>query len=170
MIVGAKPPVGTGLMWPSAIITICKYMIGSWWCVNRSILCPSVPSVKSKSQVYFCASYEYLTLRISHNTTWKSKQKICTNFDHYRTKEQKMIISLYANELGLSIRGSEILQKITLTRVSSHWLWLNSVESFCEKRDSSRVAIFLNVTRVESESQKSRLESSHWLESRYYWQ
>jgi len=29
MIGGAKPPVGTGLMWPSAIITICKYMIGS---------------------------------------------------------------------------------------------------------------------------------------------
>jgi len=36
-------------------------LIGSWWCVNRSILCPSGPSVKSKSQVYLCASYEYLT-------------------------------------------------------------------------------------------------------------
>jgi len=28
------------------------------------------------------------------------------------------------------------------------------VESFCEKRDSSRVTIFLNVTQVESESPK----------------
>ena len=83
-----------------------------------------------------------------------------------------MIISLYANKLGLSIRGSEILQK---------WLWLESrvidcdssrVESFCEKRDSSRVTIFRNVTRVESESPKivTRVDSSQWLESRYHCQ
>jgi len=47
-----------------------------------------------------------------------------------------MIISLYANKLGLSIGGSEILQK---------WLWLES----------------LIVTRVESESPKivTRVES-----------
>jgi len=61
-----------------------------------------------------------------------------------------MIISIYANKLGLSIRGSKILWK---------WLWLESlivtrVESFCEKRDSSRVTIFLNVTRVASELPK----------------
>jgi len=38
---------------------------------------------------------------------------------------------------------------------------LTRVESFCEKRDSSRVTIFLNVTRVESESQHivTRVES-----------
>ena len=36
------------------------------------------------------------------------------------------------------------LESLTVTRV----------ESFCEKRDSSRVTIFLNVTRVESESLK----------------
>jgi len=40
-------------------------------------------------------------------------------------------------------------------------LSVTRVESFCEKRDSSRVTIFFNVTRVESESPKS------WLESRY---
>jgi len=83
--------------------------------------------------------------------------------------DQKMIISLYAKKLGLLIRGSEILQK---------WLWLecriidcasSGVEPFCK-----------NVTRVESPSfstllessqshQKSWLESSHRLESRYHW-
>jgi len=68
-----------------------------------------------------------------------------------------MIISLYANKLGLWIRVSEIFQK---------WLWLESSHSV------------KNVTRVESPSfstwlesrqshQKSWLESSHWLESRY---
>jgi len=63
--------------------SLCKYLTGSWWYASRFILCPSGPSVKSKSQVYLCASYEYLTLGIDYNRTWKSKQKICTNFDHY---------------------------------------------------------------------------------------
>jgi len=53
--------------------------------------------------------------------------------------------------------------KITMTRVASHWLWLESSHS-----DSSRVTIFLNATRVESESPKIVLESSDWLESRYH--
>ena len=40
-------------------------------------------------------------------------------------------------------------------------LIVTGVESFCEKRDSTRVTIFLNVTRVESESPKivTRVES-----------
>jgi len=74
-----------------------------------------------------------------------------------------MLVSLCANELGLSIRN---FVKMTLTRVSNHWQW---VEPFCEKRDSSRVwiwktwitllvsravVLFLNVTQVESESTK----------------
>jgi len=38
---------------------------------------------------------------------------------------------------------------------------LTRVESFCEKRDSSRVTIFFNMTRVELESPKivTRVES-----------
>jgi len=82
-----------------------------------------------------------------------------------------MIISLYANKLGLSIRGSEILQI---------WLWLESRVIDCDSSrvilwkmwlESSRVTIFLNVTRVESESPKivTRVELSHWLESHYHW-
>ena len=79
-----------------------------------------------------------------------------------------MIISLYANKLGLSIRGSEILQK---------WLWLQSrlmIVTRVESSDSVK-----NVSRIESPSfstwlessqshQKSWLESSYWLESRYH--
>jgi len=58
--------------------------------------------------------------------------------------------------------------KMTLTRVSSHWLWLESSHSV------------KNVTRVElnhhlSQRDSSRVrvtknrESSHWIQSRYYW-
>ena len=61
------------------------------------------------------------------------------------------------------------------------WLWLESrfidydsirVESFCEKRDSSRVESRFFSTWLESipSHQKSWLESSHWLESRYHCQ
>jgi len=46
--------------------------------------------------------------------------------------------------------------KITLTRVSSHWLWLESSRVILWKTwlESSRVTVFLNVTRLESESPK----------------
>jgi len=53
--------------------------------------------------------------------------------------------------------------KMTLTRVSSHWLWLKSSRVILWKTwlESSRVTIFLTVTRVESESLKivTRVES-----------
>ena len=53
--------------------------------------------------------------------------------------------------------------KLTLTRVSCYWLWLESSQVILWKTwlDSSRVTIFLNVTRIESESPKivTRVES-----------
>jgi len=58
----------------------------------------------------------------------------------------KMIISLYANKLGLSIRGSEILQK---------WLWLES-----------RVIIVTRVKSSHSVKNVTRVESSHHLSQR----
>jgi len=57
-----------------------------------------------------------------------------------------LLISLRANEPGLPIRNSEILQNDSDSSVESS----HSVK----KRASSRVTIFLNVTRVESESPK----------------
>jgi len=61
---------------------------------------------------------------------------------------------------GFVHQGLRDFVKMTLTRV----------ESFCEKRDSSRVTIFLVVTQVESESPKivTRVESSCWYESSYH--
>ena len=49
-------------------------------------------------------------------------------------------------------------------------LTVTRVESFCEKRDLSRVTFFLNVTRIESELTKiaTWVDSRHWLESPYH--
>jgi len=59
--------------------------------------------------------------------------------------------------------------KMTLTRVSSHWLWLRSSRVILWKTwiESSRVIIFLNMTRVESESPKimTRVKSSRVIDS-----
>ena len=63
--------------------------------------------------------------------------------------------------------------KTTLTRVSSHWLWLESSHSVknvtriesshhLSQRDSSRV-------KVTKNRDSSRFESSPWLETRYHW-
>jgi len=94
--------------------------------------------------------------------TWHLEYGITRLQSQYRNFAPILIITgpkndhfLYANKLGLSIRGSEILQK---------WLWLEwlivtRVESFCHKRDSSRFespsfSTWLDSTRVESKSPK----------------
>ena len=144
-------------MWPTAIITICKYLIGSWWCVNRSVLCPSGPLVKSKSQVYLCASYEYLTLGYSITRLESQNRKFAPILIITGPKNDHFCV---CKQTGFVDQRLSDFAKMTLTRVSSHWLWLESI----------RVTIFLNVTRVESESPKivTRFNSSHWLESRYH--
>jgi len=64
--------------------------------------------------------------------------------------------------------------KMTLTRVSSQWLWLEPSRVILWKTwlESGRVTVFLNVTqvRVTKNCNSSRVivESSHWLESRYH--
>jgi len=60
-----------------------------------------------------------------------------------------MLISLCANEQGLSIRNSKILWKWLWleSRVSSHWLWLESSH------------FVKNVTLVESPYLSTRVES-----------
>jgi len=81
------------------------------------------------------------------------------------TTRPKMIISLYADKLGLSIRGSEILQK---------WLSLESRVIDC---DSSRVILWktwLESSHHVSQRDSSRVrltknrDTSHWLESHYH--
>ena len=140
-------------MWPTAIITICKYLIGSWWCVNRSVLCPSGPLVKSKSQVYLCASYEYLTLGYSITRLESQNRKFAPIFITTGPKNDHFFVCKNDSDSSL---GSLIVT------------W---VESFCKKRDSSRIESPSFSTWLESSQshQKSWLESSYWLESRYHW-
>ena len=143
-------------MWPTAIITICKYLIGSWWCVSKSILCSSIPSLKSKSQVYLCASYEYLTLigysiiRLESQNRKFALILIITGpkNDHFFVCKQTGFVDQRLWDFA----------KMTLTRVSRHWLWLESSHSV------------KNVTWVESPSFSTWLESSQshqksWLDS-----
>jgi len=63
-----------------------------------------------------------------------------------------MLISLCANELVLAIRRSRFCKNDSDSSHES--LIVTQVLSFCDKRDSSPVTIFLNVTGVESELPK----------------
>jgi len=82
---------------------------------------------------------------------------MCVNYDHHLSKKCTFL-------------------------VHTKWVCLSGTQRFCKNgSDSSRVILwktwlesshhFLNVTGVESESAKivTRVESSHCLESRYYW-
>ena len=100
---------------------------------------------------------------MQHCTTRQTKQKIFANLDHHWSKkcsflcvQTKWVCPSETQRFCKNDSGSS-LESLTVTRV----------ESFCEKRDSSRVTIFLNVTRVRvTKNRDSR--SSHWLESRYH--
>jgi len=56
-----------------------------------------------------------------------------------------------------------------MTDSSHDSLIVTRLESFCEKHDSIRVTVFLNVTLVESESPKIVTRSESLLESSYHW-
>jgi len=61
------------------MITIYKYYIKSRKRVD--ILCPDDSSVKAKSLVSLCASWENVILEMQHSTTRQAKQKISTKPD-----------------------------------------------------------------------------------------
>jgi len=133
-----------------------------------SIYCaPTDPSVKAKSQVCLYASWGHLILKMQHSTTRQSKQKISPILDHHWSKKSSFLceqtdwVCPSGTQRFCKNDSDSILESLTVTRD----------ESLCEKRDSTRVSTFFNVTRVESESSKNvtRVESSHWLESRYHW-
>jgi len=70
-----------------------------------------------------------------------------------------MLISLCANELVCSSECQRFCKNGSDSSLES--LIVTPVKSFCGKGDSSRVTIFFNVTRVESEPPKiaTRVES-----------
>jgi len=46
-------------------------------------LCPADLSVKVKSQMYLCASWGHLILKMWHRTTRQAKQKNLANLNHH---------------------------------------------------------------------------------------
>ena len=135
-----------------------------------SIYCALLtPSVKAKAQVYVCASWGHLVLEMWRSTTRQSKQKICANLDHHWSKKCSFLC-VQTNWVCLS----EAQRFCKNGSVSSYWLWLESRHSV---KNVTRVTIFLNVTRIESESPKitTRVESLtrvtlslHFTQTKYF--
>jgi len=93
-------------------------------------LCPTEPSVKAKSQVYLYAKWGHISLKCS-----------IAKIDRQNRKFAQILI---IKRTGFVHQELKDIVKMTLTRVSDCY----------SNRDilSSRVTIFINVTRVESES------------------
>ena len=145
-------------MRPTAIITICKYLIGSWWCVNRSTVYCTLLAPQWKANLRSTSVQVMNTWPLGYSITRleSRNRKFAAIWIITGPKNDHFFV---CKKLGLLIRGSEILQK---------WLWLESRVIDCDssrvilwKRDSIRVTIFLNLTRVESELPKimTRVES-----------
>jgi len=135
---------------------ICKYYIKPRQ--GDNILCPADPSLKAKSQVFICASWGKLILKMQRSTTRQAKEKISANLDH-RWSKKCLFLCVQTNWVVHQEQELIDFVKMTLTRVidcesSRVILWKTRLES-------SRVTILLNVTRVESESSKivTRVES-----------
>jgi len=104
--------------------------------------------VKAKSQVYLYARWGNLILKMQHSTSRQAKQKICANLDHHWSKKCSFLcvqtnwVCPLGTQRYCKNDSDSSLESLTVTRV----------ESFCEKRDSSRVRVTTNhdSTRVES--------------------
>jgi len=93
-----------------------------------------------------------------HSTTRQSKQKISANLDHHWSKKCSFLCVQTTGFVHQRLRDF-VKNGFDLTLES---LIVTRVESFCEKRDSNRVTIFLNVTRVEPESPKIVTRVIEW--------
>jgi len=129
-------------MRPTAIITICKYLIGSWWCVNSStVYCTLlVPQWKANLR----------STSVQVMNTWPLGYSITRLESQNRKFAAILIITGPKNDyffvckkLGLLIQRLWDFAKMTLTRVSSHWLWLDSSHHLSQP-DSSRVRVTKN--------------------------
>jgi len=110
-------------------------------CNSVNILCPADPSVKAKSQVYLSASLGKLILKCSIARLDRQNRKFPPILIITEAKNAHFFL---CKPIGFVHQELRDFVKMTLTRVSSR------VQSFCEKRDSIGVTIFLNVTRLES--------------------
>jgi len=147
---------------PTAMITICKYYIKPRYGVTR--LCPAYLSVKAKSQVFLCASWENLILEMQHSTTRLAKEKISANLNHHSSKKC-LFLCVQTNW----VCPSRALRFCKNDSDSNHWLWPDSSNSVKKWLVSSRVTIFSMWLELNPSHQNSWLESSHWLESGCHW-
>jgi len=120
---------------------------------------------KSKISGLPLCKFGNLILKIQHSITRQAKQKISGNLIITEAKNAYFFVF---KRTGLVHQEPRDFVKMTLIRVSSHWLWRESSHSI------------INVTRVESNHHFSQLDpsqvritqnrdTSHWLESRYHW-
>jgi len=123
-------------MWPTAIITICKYLIGSWWCVNRStvyctLLAPQWTANLRSTSVHVMNTWPlgYSITRLESQNRIFAAILIITGPKNYHF--------FVCKKLGLLIQRLWDFAKMTLTRISSHWLWLDSSHSVKTWLDSS---------------------------------
>jgi len=123
--------------------------------------------VKAKSQVSLYASWGNLILKMQHSTTRQAKQKISSNLDHHWSKKYSF---LCVQRNWVYPSGTQRFCKND-SDSSFESLSVTRVESFCEKRNSSRIESPFYSAWLESSPshQNSWLKSSHWLESRYHW-
>jgi len=91
--------------------------------------------MKAKCQVYLYARWRNLILKMQHITTTQSKQKICADLDHHWSNKCYFFV---CKRTGFVHQELNDIVNMTLTRFSSHWLWLESSH------------FVKNVTRVES--------------------
>jgi len=84
------------------------------------------------------------------STTKQAKHKICVHLDHRWNKIAQFFVCKRSEFVHQELRD---FVKMTLIRVSSHWLWLESSRVILRKTwlECSRVPVFLNVTRFESD-------------------
>ena len=137
-------------MTPTAKITICKYYIKPRKGVN--ILCPYWPLSESKvSGLPLRNLWTLLILKMQQLD--KQNRNLPSILIITEAKNPYFFVCKRTGFVHQELRD---FVKMALTRVSSHWQWLESsrVILWNTWRHSSRVTIFFNVTRVESEAPK----------------
>jgi len=109
---------------------------------------PAVPSVKRKIPALPLCKMEHLSLKMYHNTTRKNSQNRRCAPTFVIAEAQKAHFVVW-KRIGFVNPMFADFVKMTLTRVSGHWLWLKSSHSL---QNVTRVELpsFLSVTRFES--------------------
>ena len=118
-----------------------------------------------KIQVYLCASWGAWSLKCNTERLDRQTDNLRQSWSSLK---QKMLISLSAHEVGLSIRNTEFCKNDSDSSLGS--LTVTRFESSHSVKKVTRVESPFFSTWLESSPshQISLLESSHWFELRYH--